>query len=105
MAHQAEVQVRANALSSQAELGKNQVRAVILTQLELSRASLMYYLHLSLVFIALSILYLLPILKLWPNNRDGSSPKKTSSGRACALKVKLEPGPSLGPFEKVKPEP
>ena len=34
---------------------------------------------------------------------DGSSPKKTSPGRA--LKVDFKPGPSLGPSEKVKPEP
>ena len=34
-----------------------------------------------------------------------TSPKKTSPGRARALKVKLEPGPSLGPSEKVEPEP
>ena len=36
---------------------------------------------------------------------DGSSPKKTSPGRARALKVELEPGLSLGPSEKVEPEP
>ena len=36
---------------------------------------------------------------------DGSSPKKTSPGRARALKVELEPSPSLGPSEKVEPEP
>ena len=36
---------------------------------------------------------------------DGSSPKKTSPGRAQALKVEVKPGPILGPSEKVKPEP
>ena len=39
------------------------------------------------------------------NNSDGSSPKKTSPGQARALNVELEPGPSLGPSEKVEPEP
>ena len=32
---------------------------------------------------------------------DGSTPKNTSPGRARALKVEL--GPSLGPFKKVEP--
>ena len=39
----------------------------------------------------------------WPGASDGSSPKKSSQGRAQALNVKLGPGPGLSPSLKAGP--
>ena len=58
----------------------------------------------SLLLMWKNIVYSL-LLHMYILISDGSSHKKTSPGRARALRVELEPGPSLGPSEKVEPEP
>ena len=64
----------------------------------ISKEIVLTYKHYYIIISAAANLYFVHI-------SDGSSPKKTSPGRARALKVDLEPGPSLSPSEKVKPKP